>query len=45
VFFNYLNSKIHGFNHRMEDFGEDFVYMVEKDFMSQSADPVRLEGL
>ena len=45
VFFNYLNSRIHGFNHRMEDFSEDFVYMVEKDFMSQSADPVRIEEL
>ena len=45
VFFNYLNSRIHGFNHRMEDFSEDFIYMVEKDFMSQSADPVRMEEL
>ena len=45
VFFNYLNSRIHGFNHRMEDFSEDFIYMVEKDFMSQSADPVRVEEL
>jgi len=44
VFFNYLNSRIHGFNHRMEDFSEDFVYMVEKDFMGQ-ADPVRMEEL
>jgi biopolymer transport protein TolQ len=45
VFFNYLNSRIHGFNHRMEDFSEDFIYMVEKDFMNQSADPVRVEEL
>ena len=45
VFFNYLNSRIHGFNHRMEDFSEDFVYMVEKDFMSQSTDPVKMEDL
>lgn len=45
VFFNYLNSRIHGFNHRMEDFSEDFIYMVEKDFMSQSMDPVRVEEL
>jgi len=45
VFFNYLNSRIHGFNHRMEDFSEDFVYMVEKDFMSQSVDPVKIEEL
>ena len=45
VFFNYLNSRIHGFNHRMEDFSQDFVYMVEKDFMSQSADPVKIEEL
>lgn len=45
VFFNYLNSRIQGFNHRMEDFSEDFVYMVEKDFMSESADPVRMEEL
>ncbi len=45
VFFNYLNSRIHGFNHRMEDFSEDFVYMVEKDFMSQPAGPVRMEEL
>lgn len=45
VFFNYLNSKIHGFNHRMEDFGQDFVFMVEKDFMDESTDPVRMEGL
>ena len=45
VFFNYLNSRIHGFNHRMEDFSEDFVYMVEKDFMNQSADPVRAEEM
>jgi biopolymer transport protein TolQ len=45
VFFNYLNSRIHGFNHRMEDFSEDFVYMVEKDFMSGAADPVRMEEL
>jgi hypothetical protein len=29
----------------MEDFSQDFIYMVEKDFMSQSADPVRMEGL
>lgn len=45
VFFNYLNSRIQGFNHRMEDFSEDFVYMVEKDFMGQSADPVQVEEL
>lgn len=45
VFFNYLNSRIHGFNHRMEDFSQDFVYMVEKDFMSSSPDPVRVEEL
>jgi len=45
VFFNYLNSRIHGFNHRMEDFSQDFVYMVEKDFMNQSSDPVRMEEL
>lgn len=45
VFFNYLNSRIHGFNHRMEDFGEDFVYMVEKDFMNPASDPVRMEEL
>ncbi len=45
VFFNYLNSKIHGFNHRMEDFGGDFIYMVEKDFMGSSSDPVRVEEL
>jgi len=29
----------------MEDFSQDFVYMVEKDFMNQSSDPVRMEEL
>ena len=45
VFFNYLNSRIHGFNHRMEDFSQDFIYMVEKDFMGETTDPVRMEEL
>jgi len=45
VFFNYLNSRIHGFNHRMEDFSQDFVFMVEKDFMDDLADPLRMEEL
>ncbi|NIQ02640.1 MAG: protein TolQ [Nitrospinaceae bacterium] len=45
VFFNYLNSRIHGFNHRMEDFSSDFIYMIEKDFMSSAPDPVRMEEM
>ena len=45
VFFNYLNSRIHGFNHRMEDFSEDFIYMVEKDFMNSPNDQVRVEEI
>jgi biopolymer transport protein TolQ len=45
VFFNYLNSRINGFNHRMEDFSDDFVYMVEKDFMGESEDRMRVEEL
>ncbi len=43
VFFNYLNAKIRGFSHRMEDFSEDFLFMVEKNFMKESSDPVRID--
>lgn len=43
VFFNYLNSKIRGFTHRMEDFSEDFLFMVEKNFMKESSQPVHVE--
>lgn len=45
VFFNYLNSRIQGFHHRLEDFSGDFVFMVEKDFMNSSSDAVPMEEL
>jgi biopolymer transport protein TolQ len=44
IFFNYLSDKIRLFTSVMDDFSQDYIYMVEKNFLQENSDsPKELE--
>ena len=44
IFYNYLSDKIRAFTSDMDDFSNDFLYLLEKNF-SKDVSPVQITDL
>ena len=44
IFYNYLNEKIRAFTSDMDDFSNDFLYLLEKNF-SKDVSPAQITDL